>query len=158
MFLTFSIYQSYNRCDTMRLKWIPRDKDTSLFCLFSVLKKKIFCFLLNVFLINKPLFTWIPQLIACISFICFCLVLCFCIKLEFLIFLHCNCNTSLFDLFFLFLEVFLVLPFISHQAVEKDCVRHLSSLLYSRLIVNFGGVVCFMQAEIVVSAQKAQIK
>lgn len=41
------------------------------------------------FLIDKPFFTWIPQLIACIFcsfFFLFCLVLCCCIKLEFLIF------------------------------------------------------------------------
>lgn len=92
VFLTSLTYQSYNRCDTMRLKSIPRDKDTSLFFFLSFCSDK-FCFLRNVFffLISKPFFTWIPQLIACIFLFfffvfLFCLVLCFCIKLEFLIF------------------------------------------------------------------------
>lgn len=35
VFLTSLTYQSYNRCDTMRLKSIPMDKDTSLFYFLS---------------------------------------------------------------------------------------------------------------------------
>lgn len=49
VFLTSLTYQSYSRCDTMRMKSVPEGKDTSLVCGF--------CFLLNVSplaLINKP--------------------------------------------------------------------------------------------------------
>ena len=80
VFLTSRTYQSWNRCDTMRLKLIPREKDTSLFFFFFFFFffcycfcSDKFCFSLNVFLffvflISKPFFTWIPQLIACIFF------------------------------------------------------------------------------------------
>lgn len=49
VFLTSRTYQSYNRCDTMRLKSIPRDKDTSLFFFLFFSFLFLFCFSLNVF-------------------------------------------------------------------------------------------------------------
>lgn len=75
------------------------------FLFFGVFFSDKFCFSLHVFffLIDKPFFTWIPQLIACVfcSFFFF-FVWCYVVvsSLNFSSFLHCNYNTSLFDLFF----------------------------------------------------------
>lgn len=100
VFFTSRIYQSYHRCDTMRLKSIPRDKDTSLFV--SVSKKS--SLLLAKFLINKPFFTWIPQLIACIffffSFFVWCYV--FVLSLNFSSF----CTVTIIPLYLTFFFLF----------------------------------------------------
>lgn len=101
VFLTSRTYQSYSRCDTMRLKLIPMDKDTSL--------SAKFCFSLNVFfflsLIDKPFFH-LNTSVNCMHFLVFILfyfffVWCyvFVLSLNFSSFLHCNYNTSLFDFF-----------------------------------------------------------
>ena len=112
VFLTSHTYQSYNRCDTMSLKSIPKDKDTSLFSNSSH-------FLLNVFSPSISLFH-LNTSVNCMHFLYFLFfVWCYVIvlSLNFLSFLHCNFNTSLFDFFFYI--IFRSLIWLYHWSVPK---------------------------------------
>lgn len=84
---------------------------------------------MSFFLISKPFFH-LNTSVNCMHFLVFiffffvwCYV--FVLSLNFSSFLHCNYNTSLFDLFFKKQKknLFgLVVLFVSHQAVEESCI------------------------------------